>query len=248
MHGRALLLMAMAAFPALRGDALGDLRKALQGLRGLEPVKGNLEYQFKSRQGDPKAPRESQGKAAAWVEEDPSGLRIQWSRALLDQSQEEALARVKDPEKEAPTRRAMSNLDPAEVTEVLNAGAGLLRALEGAQVLEERAEAYQGQAARFLSVKLQPRLSKRDQKYVKESQAQGRIWVGSDGLPLAAQFETSMKGRAFLVVSFEQREKSESRFARVGGRLVTTYHRSERSGSGGGESGQTTSTTTLVLR
>ena len=248
MLSQTLLLIVRAAGGALRGDALADLRGTLQGLRGHDAVKGGLDHQFWSRQGDPKSAKESQGKVGAWVEEDGGGLRIFWPRQVLDQADREARARAKDPEKEAPTRRAMAGLSPTDVAEYLGAAEAMLRELESAQVTEDKSEPYQGRPARCLTLKVEPRLSGRDRKYVKELHAKAKVWLGPDGVPLGAEREMSMKGRAFLVISFEQKEKEELRFTKVGDRLVTTYRHAVRSGSGGGESGQSSSTTTLALR
>lgn len=105
--------------------------------------------------------------------------------------------------------------------------------------MEAKADTWQGKPATRLQLKLTPKLSKQNQKYVKEMVATASVWVGGDGLPLAAETQVHMKGRALLVISFEQDQKESFQFARVGNRLVVTRHSQESSGSGGGESGQT---------
>jgi hypothetical protein len=231
----------------LQADALSELKETLLRLNGQEPVKASVEYAYWSRQGDEKAPVVTEGKASAFIEDGPQGLKMAWSRALLQAAQQEAKVLAMDPEKRGMTRRAIEGLKALEVNEYLNAAEDLLRTLEQGQLVDEKAEPWQGKTARRLHFKLTPRLSKQDKKYVKDLDATATIWVGADGLPLAAETQTRMKGRALLVISFDQQRKEAFQFTRVGNRLVVVLHTQESSGSGGGERGQSRTTTTLRL-
>jgi hypothetical protein len=229
----------------LRADALAELKSALAHLNGQEPVRVSVDYQFWSRQGEDKTPIISEGRSAAFVEENPQGLKMSWSRALLQAAAQEAKAQALDPEKRASTRRAIEALKAVEVSDYLNGAPELLRTLEQGQLLEDKAEAWQGKPARLLSFKLTPKLSKQNQKYVKELEATAKVWVGTDGMPLAAETQLRMKGRALVVISFEQKEQEFFAFQRVGNRLMVIHHTKESSGSGGGEKGQTKTMVTL---
>lgn len=240
------LLVLVLAAGLLRADALGDLKGSLAHLNGQEPVKASVTYQYWSRQGDEKKPVVTEGKAALFVEEGPQGLKMSWSRALLQAAAQEAKAQAKDPEAKASVRRAIEGLKAVEVSDYLNGADELLRTLEQGQLLEEKAEAWQGRPARLLRFKITPKLSRQNQKYVKELVATASVWVGSDGVPLAAETQVRMKGRALMVISFEQDQKETYQFARVGNRLVVTHHAKESSGSGGGEQGQTRTVVTLT--
>lgn len=231
----------------LRADALGDLRDALARLDGQSPVKASVEYQFWSRQGDDKKPLITEGRAAATVEDGPQGLRMSWAPDLLQAAAQEAQAQAADPDAKASTRQALEGLRALTVRDALHGAGALLRTLEQAQLVEAREDAWQGRPARLLRLKLSPRLSRQDRKYVKEMEASAQVWVGADGLPLAAETQVHVKGRAFLVISFEQQERETFRFARSGGRLVVVHHTMERSGSGGGEQGQRKTMVTLHL-
>jgi hypothetical protein len=230
----------------LQADALSDLKGTLTRLNGQESVKASVDYQFWSRQGDEKTPVITEGKATTFVEDGPQGLKMSWSRALLQAAAQEVKAQALDPEKKASTRRAIEALKAVEVSEYLNGAQELLRTLEQGQLLEEKGEAWQGKPARLLSFKLTPKLSKQNQKYVKELEATAKVWVGADGLPLAAETRMRMKGRALVVISFEQKEQESFAFQRVGNRLMVIHHSKESSGSGGGEKGQTKTMVTLI--
>ncbi|HJV47820.1 MAG TPA: hypothetical protein VJ549_00965 [Geothrix sp.] len=231
----------------MQADALSDLRGALARLNGQEPVKANVTYQFWSQQGDDKKPVITEGRASSQVEDGPQGLKICWNRNLIQTAAQEARAKALDPEKKTPTRRAIEGLKAIEVAEYLNGSDELIRILDQAQLLEEKAETWQGRPARLLSLKVTPRLGQQDKKYVKELEATAKIWIGADGLPLASESHVHMKGRALLVISFEQNQKQEYRYVRAGNRLVVVHHVDESSGSGGGEKGQSKTVVDLSL-
>ena len=241
------LLALFLAGGLLQADSFSDLKDALVRLNGQDPVKASVDYQFWSKQGDEKNPVITQGKATTFVEDGPQGLKMSWNRTLIQAAVQEAKAQAKDPEKKASTRRAIEGLKAVDVSDYLNGTEELLRTLEQGQLVEEKMEAWQGKPARLLRFKLRPKLSKQDQKYVKDLEATANIWIGADGLPLAAETETRMKGRAFLVISFEQQQKESFEFTRSGNRLVVVHHVLESSASGGGEHGQSKTVMTLHL-
>jgi hypothetical protein len=245
MHLRFLPLFFLASL--LPADTLSDLKGTLARLNGQEPVKASVDYQFWSRQGDEKKPVVTEGKATTLVEEGPQGLKLSWSRGILQAAAQEAKAQAMDPEKSTPIRRAIEAMKAVEVSDYLNGAEDLLRTLEQSQLLEEKAEAWQGKPARLLQLKFSPRMGQQQRRYIKEMNATVKVWVGVDGLPLAAVSQVNMKGRALLVVSFEQQQKEEFHFARAGNRLLVVHHAKENNGSGGGEKGQSKSVMNLNL-
>jgi hypothetical protein len=240
------LLALLLAGGLLQADTLSDLKGALAHMNGQDPVKVSVDYQFWSKQGDDKKPVITEGKATTFVEDGPQGLKMSWSRALIQTAAQEAKAQAQDPEKNASTRRAIEGLKAIAVSDYLNGAQELLRTLDQGQLVEEKQEAWQGKPAKLLSFKLTPKLSKQNQKYVKELEATAKVWIGADGLPLAAETQMRMKGRALLVISFEQKQQEAFTFARMGNRLVVTHHTQESSGSGGGERGQSKTVVTLT--
>ncbi len=245
MHLRLFSLLLVGAL--LSADTLSELKGTLARLNGQEPVRANVDYRFWSRQGDEKKPVITEGKATTHVEDGPQGLRMSWSRGLIQTAAQEAKAEALDPEKSTPTRRAIEGLKAIEVSDYLNGAEELLRTLEQSQLVAEKAEVWQGKPARLLQFKLSPRMAQQQRKYVKEMDATARVWVGADGLPLAVESQVHMKGRALLVISFEQQQKEEFQFTRAGNRLVVVQHVQERSGSGGGEKGQSRTVMNLSL-
>jgi hypothetical protein len=239
------ILVLSLALP-LSANGLDELRAALQRLAGGEPVKATLEHSFWRQTTDDKKPTVSQGKISAQLEDGPQGLKVIWAKPTLQQAGKELAAQEREPERGTPTRTALRNVDPLETSEALNHAEALLRDLAQAQVTEEKAEPWQGHPAKLLVLKLTPRIPENQKKYMKELKVEGRVWVGSDGLPLAFSSSVAYKGSR-LFISFEGGNSQELQFARVGNRLVVTRATSEDRNAGFGASQQTKKTTIITV-
>jgi hypothetical protein len=242
------LALFLVAASLLRGDTLSDLKAQLAKLNGGDTVKATLDIQFWRQLVDDKKPTISQGKASAQVEDGPQGVRIGWSRNLLQQAQAEAKAQAVDPEKSTPIRSAMESLGPVGISEYLNYAEALLREFERAQarVQEERQETWNSKPARLLILKVEPRIPAGQRKYIKDLKVDARLWVGTDGLPLAYATTVKFKGSRFFI-SFEGSNSEELRFGRVGNRLVALQISSENQNSGLGQQSHRKSTATLTV-
>lgn len=245
MHFRLLSLLLLGSLA--QADTLSELKGLLPRLNGAEPIKASVDYQFWNRQGDDKKPVITEGRATTQVEDGPQGLRMTWSRNTLQAAAQEAKAKALDPEKKTPTRRALEGLKALEVSDYLNGADELLRTLEQSQLIQERPDTWEGKPAKLLQLKVTPKLGQQERKYIKEMEATAKVWVSSEGLPLAAETEVRMKGRALLVISFEQHQKEAFQFTRAGNRLVVLRHAQESSGSGGGEKGHSKTVMSLSL-
>ena len=239
------ILLLSLALP-LSANGLDDLRTALLKLQGGEPVKATLEHSFWRQVTDDKKPVVSQGAISAQIEDGPPGLKVTWSRSTLQQAGKELAAQEREPDRAAPTRTALRNVDPLDVTEAMNHAEALLRDLAQAQVQEEKADAWQGRPARLLVLKLSAKLPESQKKYMKELKVGAKVWVGPDGLPLAFSSSVAYKGSR-MFISFEGGNTQDLQFTRVGNRLVVTRATSEDRNAGFGASSQTKKTTTITL-
>ncbi len=244
---RSLVLSLLLPWSFLRADGFSDLKTALAHLAAQQPIKARVEIQLSNRDdnGDNGKPKVDAGAATVEVESGPDGLRIFWSREQVQAAAQEQAA--KDPKAPSPVRRGMGALSATRLQDYLNGAPNLLRQLEGAELTGEKAVTWEGQPARLLSFKLNPPMSERDRKRIKEMDTSAEIWIDRDGFPLAAKSHADFKGRALLVISFESSSKEEFRFTHVGDRLVVTRHVRENSGSGGGESGGQKTVATLTV-
>jgi hypothetical protein len=245
---RTILPFLLLAASVLRADTVSDLRAALASLDGSEPVSARVETGSVQREGESaKDGAAASSAVAALVEDGPQGMTITWSRALVDTAAGELQAKSKDPNKSTPTRNSMDDLKPSSLGDYLNASAKVLRILDMGKLVDEKETTREGQPARLLAFQLTPPLAERDKKIIKEAEMTARLWLGADGLPVAAETEFHAKGRAMLVISFETTEKEELRFAEAGRRLVVTRYLHETQSSGGGQSGIRKSLVTLQV-
>jgi hypothetical protein len=230
----------------ISASGLDDLRSSLQRLQGSEPVKATLDHSFWRQTMDDKKPLISQGKITAQLEDGPQGLRVAWGRATLQQAAKELAAQEREPDRPAPTRTALRNVDPLEVGESLSHAEALLRDLAQAQVQEEKSDVWQGKPAKLLVLRLTPKIPESQRKYLKELKVDAKVWVGADGVPLAFSSTVTYKGIR-MFISFEGGNTQELQFVHVGNRLVAARATSEDRSSGFGSSSQTRKTTTLTL-
>lgn len=239
----ALVLLLACTFA--RANSLSDLKTALGADTHHGPIKVLVTYRASAP--DEAEKPDSPGKVTAQVEDSSAGLQITWARAIMDLAIAEDVARGKDRNLRTPTRSAMDALNVTTLNNYLNAGVQLATQLEYAELLEERETTWENQPARLLTLKITPPMSEKDKKYIKEMSVTGKLWLGADGWPLAAEQVVDVKGRAMLVITFEQHERQELRYMRTAGRLVTVYHSKESKHSGAGEKNQNGSVATLEV-
>lgn len=241
---RLLLAFLCLASAGQCADALADLKTTLARLDSRAPIRARVVIgSTGDTDGDAKAGTPPTVEAV--VEDGPAGLSIFWSRALLDSVAAEKAARNRDAGKPTPTRNSLEELKAGTLGDYLNAPALLLRLLDQARFTSEETTVRDGLKLRLLHLKLTPQLTEKDKKYIKEFEATAKLWLGADGLPVAAETQLHAKGRAMLVISFETTENQSYQFAQVGGRLMVVRHENEVVSSGAGETGRKKSLITL---
>jgi hypothetical protein len=243
-----IALTLTAALAALPSGPLAALDAALERLGTGEPIRARFTHRYSSSAGDGADAVRTEGEVSGEVAEGPAGLEITWPRALVERARAEERQRGSDPEARTPVRDGIAAVNTMELARLLDGAAVLREALDGASLVEDRPDVVDGAPARLLVLKLSPHLSARDRRYVKEVESRLRLWLGADGLPLAAEAEAKLSGRAFLVITFKSEQRERWRFERAAGRLVTVRHEEERHGEGAGDRGDRTATTTLQLQ
>lgn len=239
------LLAAALATPAAQASGLDDLRAALQGLRGVVPIKVMLTAQVTtaSRDDDDKV-RNASGSATLSAEDGPQGLRLAYPREVIAKTVAEGAGRQSDSTAPIPTRNALNQLDYGNVHGMVHAAETLLIRLEGAKLKSERAEAWNGKPARRLSLDL---TVPKNQQFVDKQTLTMEVWVDEAGRPLASRTDAVTKGSAYIVVTFETKSSDERVYNVVGDRLLVVRRDSSGSGSGAGQRGDTKATVTLQV-
>jgi hypothetical protein len=247
--GRALLgllttALAVAGAPA-RADGLSELRATLARLPGAAPVRAALELSVVNRtKGE--SNRDDEGKTRVELAAGPQGISIAYPAGELERAAAEMRAQRANPERTTPERTAMREVNGLDVAEYLSFAGPLLARLERATLVEERRAVYAGRPANVLMLKLEPALRKEEMAHVKESVYTMKLWVGGDGVPVAA--ETSLRGKAgILFLNFKNLSHESWEFARAGDRLVVTRHRQEVDASGLGQEFHRRTTAVLTI-
>jgi hypothetical protein len=187
------------------------------------------------------------GQLEGEVADGAEGLQVRWSPAVITQARQEARRHAADPEAPTPIREGLEQYKVTDFAAWLDAAGTLRDELGRATLVEAKDDRLDGAPARLLRLKLSPAMAARDRKYFKSLEATGEVWLGPDGVPLAAETRISGKGRAFLVITFATRLKRTWRFARTGDRLVTARLEEERFMEGAGEKGERRSRVALEL-
>ncbi len=235
-----------AASPrAARADELAELAAALARFPATDEVQGTLELQVTRQSTEERWA--DQSRAVVEVEESAQGLRVGLPRSGSRQALQELRAQILDPSKRTPTYNALQALSLNEVSGDLDCAAVLAQDISLAHLVEIKAAAYLGKPARLVVLTLPPRLSEEARKHIKTAESRLSIWVGSDGLPLAAEKIEHTKGR-FLVLFFESLRKQSWAFARKGNRLFATRHEVSDSASGMGQDYRSSTVALLNLR
>ncbi len=234
---KALILLPLLAL-SLRADAPAELKARLVQLQGHDQVKGQLDRQLWQQDKDGKEPAKVvSGSFQVTVEEGPQGIQLMVSQGLLAQARKEQEAALKDPEKESGTSRSLKGVNPVDLADSLSAAPGILHDLAQSTFLEEKADTFEGQPARLLLFKPEPKLNAQARKAVKSMEASLKVWIAADGTPLAMEEQVAFKASKFFI-SFEGTTKTSQRFRRIGNRLVVLMKTEESSNSGLGNVSQ----------
>jgi hypothetical protein len=228
------MILAAVVLTLLPADALTDLRSTLGQLTATTAVHGTFEVT--STDNNSESDKATQGKASVGFEADGSGLRIVYPKGLLSQAVQEARAEATDPERDTPVISGASRVRPLHVADLLDAASALNTQLLSAQLTEARPSTLQGKPVHLLIMKVTPKLSKSSSKHVKKIEGTMSLWLGSDGVPLAAERTIYVKA-SFMLMSFEQNEKDSWTFVRTGDRLVATRYEETQKSDGMGQHG-----------
>ena len=240
-----LLLSAGHAF----GDARADLERSLVGFRGSADVRVQVAVEMTRKSSGRFANSGFSGSASAEASVDPAGMTIRFSPQTLERAAREEQEQSRDPNRTAPTRAAIRELDPLSLADSLHFTDTLRHLLSTAKTISETRVALAGRPARLLVSQLDVKLPKEARSVwnVRFTEDQLRVWVSDDGTPIAA--ERTRKGSAgFMFIRGEMRSRDHWTFVRSSDRLLVSRHESTFLGSGLGQRGEGTTVVTLTSR
>jgi hypothetical protein len=209
----------IGAAPPRSADGPSDLRHRLEEFRSPEAVA--LTVQLDLHLERTLGRRTAKGDATLLVEadEDSTGLRVHWDASSLHDVEAELQARDRDPDRLAPMREAMTELEAARLAHLLDQTRTVTDLTKGA-LTKESLETYEGREVRRLEYRFQPRLSWTDAYYLGHSDGRLTVWVAADGTPLASESLASYEGKTSRVFGrYRGTTKVTTRYVAEGNRL-----------------------------
>jgi len=246
---RVAVLFAAALAVSARADTVADMRAALSQLRATKPIHVSVEVQRSRKNEGRFANQQFTGSASLDVVEDEAGLRMTFSRAILERSDRESREHTADPRRPTPTRAAINDTQPTEMADAVDFAGPFLRFLETATKVSETRGVRDGRPVRVVVLKLTPKLPPEATSIfsVKFTEDQMTVWLGDDNLPVAA--ERTQRGTAgFMFIRGQMTNRSSWTFAHYGDRLIVLRDDSAYSGSGFGQKGEGRSVQVMTVR
>ena len=233
----ALLLLAGACLaPAARADGLADLRAALARLSGHAPLKATVEVHGWRRSGEGADLQERQASVTLGLEDGPRGLQPVYGRELFARLDAEARAAIKDRKAAKPVSEVLEHTNVEELRLLASAAPAIARDVDESAFKGESADTLDGRPVRKLVFERGiDTLADGDRKYAREFESVLTLWIAPDGTPLASRRHLQLAGRAFVVVTFQQRDDDDRSYAVLGDRLVTMRHDEKGHAQGAGE-------------
>ena len=144
------------------------------------------------------------------------------------------------------TRDVLKALDAAQALNLLDAADSLRRGLERATLLEDKPDTHKGRPARLLVLRIDLGLDEEGRKALKSSDAIEKIWLDTDGIPIAMDRNVDARFSKFLI-GYKIHEHEAREYQRTAGRLVATTVTKENSGAGLGHSDESHTTISVSL-
>jgi hypothetical protein len=241
-----LLLCLLAAPTLLFADGLADVCATLQKLQSDQPLRARVEIKTRRSGGESDRQKQSQATSAVIVQSGPEGLTLNWSPEQIKQSRKAAWAETANPDAPKSDLATLKALSAGEALNLLDAADPLRRGLEKAVLQEDKRDTYQGKPVRLLVIRIDLALDEEERKALKSSEAILKLWLDSDGVPLAMERDIQARFSKFLI-GFRVYEHEMREFQRTNGRLVVTRASKDSSGSGFGHSDESHTTTIVTL-
>ena len=236
------LLLAAAVLPALaRADAVSDLRTTLGRLQATQPLAATLNVSSTVKSEDDGT---THAQLQVHVASGKDGLTMGFSPDLLQRAAREAAVNATNKDAPTPIEDLLGKLSPVSVQPMVDFAPVLLRQLDGATLASQSDEVHGGEPTHLLVFDVPLPASASKQMTIKHYTGQIKVWLGADGVPVAAQNAMQVKGRK-LLISIEFGNTTDYAMNVVGTRLVVVSRRSEETHSVFGKAGR--SVTDVVL-
>ncbi len=238
-----LLLFTVLFAGTAFADAVGDVRGALQRMTATEPLHAVVQLD-RSRHSHGRFLNDNfDGSVVFEVDQDANGIRVSYSRALLQRATNEDWAKELDPARGAGTRDALAEAQPRAIETAVDAAGMVLHLVNRGRIVEQKVETVQGRPERMLVFR-EPTGDTGDPGGVSTTADNFTVWIGADGLPVSAKRERKGSGGVLFIRVNTVRTESWT-FAARGDHLVATRFDDHSTLEGPGQHGDARSTWTI---
>ena len=242
MHFRraaAIVALTFLSAATAFADAVADTRSALQRMTAIQPLHAVVQLDRSRHSHGRFLNDDFDGSAVFDVDEDASGIRVSYSRSLLQRATNEDWAKEADPARGAGTRDALAEAQPRAIETAVDAAAMVLHLVNRGRVVEQKMETVQGRPERMLLFRLPSGES--GDPGVSTTADNFTLWIGADGLPVAAKRERKGTGGVLFIHVNTVRTETWTFMAR-GDHLVAMRFDDHSTVDGPGQHGEARST------
>jgi hypothetical protein len=222
---------------------LADLRVRLQAIKPTTPLTARIELRSNRLEGDDDDQVRTERNASIEAVHDTSGIHLNRSSALLEKTQQQKANSQRNPD--APKLGVLAPFDANVALDLLDAAPDLQLVLEGATLIESKADQFQNKAATLLTLKLQPSIAKKDKKRIKKFEYSAKLWLDSEGWPVAMESLEHSKG-SMMLISFIADIKERRMYGHSMERLFVTTSSHDGTFEGFGQKTEEHATTTVI--
>lgn len=234
-----LLLAAMSA----RADSVADLKRTLGTLRGTAAVAATYEARQTNKARGRFFDQNLNVHSVAEVQGGAAGVTVTLSRATLERLRAQRTAEQRE---DSGVEQA-GDVRAGSVAELLDYAPTLQAMLARAVLVGERDAALGAVPARLLVFKVAPERSRAKEVKIESKGDDLSIWVGRDGVPLAAERKAQFS-IGFLFFKASGNATETWNFVRREDRLVVVRHERADSGGGMGQSSEGNEIQSIALR
>jgi hypothetical protein len=212
------VVLAVLLAPAASAEPLSDLRATLQRYPARSPFGVSALLRVTGESADAGG---RSGSAKFEVEFGPAGMILRTPPATLAAAAGEAQRKKTNADSPTPTRNAMVAATIFEIIDALDVGTMLLNDLDGATLIGSTQTSLAGKPATLLRIKVKPDLAGTRSKLVNEPAIELRLWLNRDGIPVAAERDSTYSASVVFVTAANVR-KERWEIAVAGDRLYAT--------------------------
>lgn len=225
-------------------DTLSDLRAKLGGMHSAQPLAATLSVKSTVHDGDD-AKATTHAQLQMSIASGNDGLHVGYSPKLLQRAAHEATVHASNKDAPTPIEDLLGQTSPIKLQTMVDFAPALLRQIDGAKLVSQGKEVHDGKPSQVLVFNVPLPASASKQMTIKHYTGQIKVWLGADGVPLAVENVTSVKGRKFLI-SINLDQTASYTLGMVGSRLVVLRKHSDNAQSIFGHGGNTVTDAVLT--